>query len=167
MATPKSPDGPVNPYQPPQTDCQPANELAPLRRRPAAGDVAFLLVLQFGLSTLASATGLLVIHRPMTYASVTGTLLGALVFGLLRCRRARPWTLGFRLWLVLWGTLVWGMLGGGLLALVGFVFMSSVRLPGATIGLSVVTLCLYYFSATLLGILLGSWCGRQRPPAQS
>jgi hypothetical protein len=59
------------------------------------------------------------------------------------------------------------MIGGGLFALVGFVFMSSVRLPGTAIGLGLLSLCLYYSTATLLGILLGSWRGRPPPPAQS
>jgi hypothetical protein len=167
MTTPEPPDGPVNPYQPPQADCQLPVETSPLRRRPAAGDVAFLLVLQVGMSTLAGVIGLLAIRRPMTHASVVGTLLGAIVFALLRCRRTRPWTLAFRLWLVLWGTLVWGMIGGGLFALTGFVFMSSLRLPAATIALGLLSHCLYYLTATLLGILLGSWRGRPRPPTQS
>lgn len=125
--------------------------------RPSLGDVALLLVIQLGLGALTSTTALFVIGRLTAGSGVAGDLLGAMLFGLLRARRARTWQLSHRVPLALWGTVIWCLVDGALLALVRFAHGPVHQLLGRPLVPGVVVLCACYFIATLLGTSLGSW----------
>jgi hypothetical protein len=155
MLTPELPRGEVNPYEPPQVDSQ-TSAPASLPRRPSAGDVALLLVLQAGLSLLTRQAA------SFMASGAVGDFLGAVVLGLLRGRRPRPWQMSFRISLALWGTLIWGVVGGALLVLARVAFLPGDHVVASSLFLGIAQLLLYYFGSTLPGLWLGSWLVRRQ-----
>lgn len=154
MVDNKSPDVPINPFEPPRID--EAHKGEESSANPTVGAVALLLALQIGCAAVASAAALSAVHRPMVLLSLSAIALGATLFALLRARYGGPWNAQARRRLSLWGMLTWASMSAMVLGLVKYVFAPGVQLSTYRLLLGLGFACSYYLFATLLGLWAGT-----------
>jgi hypothetical protein len=154
MVDNKSPDVPINPFEPPRID--EAHEGEEASANPTVGAVTLLLALQIGCAAVASAAALSAVRRPMVLLSLSAVALGAVLFALLRARHGGPWGVQSRRRLALWGVLTWASMSAIVLGLVKYVFAPDVQLSSYRLLLGLGFACSYYLFATLLGLWVGT-----------
>lgn len=155
----------VNPYEAPKAQQQERIPVDAQLRRPPAGKVVLLVVLQMAANALfglATRTMHLNVSLPGG-APVVGMLVGALVFAAREKRnRAKPWGRDYPTFLALQSTLVWSIMTGASMIILRRMVHSHQEMDNVHWGIVIVRLLVLNFFGTRLGLALGGWAMRNR-----